>query len=382
MNENELQETLRRGANVEPSYDALGPSLRAARRIRARRRGASVIASVVAVLAAIVLVSRLSSPSDRPQPIAPTPSPKHTATISLSSLPGLPLPPLDRLDTDFVFHGADGRSFELASPDTLADVEPNKVEGAAGLVTLHRTSTGFSFAIDGGQPQQVVTAGPGEDYRALASGPGGAVYLPGAPGQLVVVQPDGHTAHVPLPASRVDDIEATAGYYWAVWNHRIWRLDPADVAAGWNDLGPGDSMSALYASRAVWVQVSGECWDLHDEASYKVLWQGCAGQVVDYASPDGRYALRTGDARPSDDGSLLQVVEARTGRVVLQADAGAGRTVVVGDPGTWAGDVVIARLDADSEDGREAVACDVAELSCGKVSFPDNVFWWGTPYTG
>lgn len=380
MNRTELQEQLRRAADAQPSYDALGPSLRTAQRIRARRRAGSVAVAVAAVLAGIVLVfSWNDDPSTRPQPIAPTPSPKHTAPLTLTNLTVEPLPPLDRLEADGVFHGADGRSFTVQSAETLADVEPNKIEGAAGLVTLHRTSTGFSLAVDGGPPAPVLAVGAAEDYRALAAGPGGAVYLPGKPGRLVVVQPDGKIADVALPAANPVDVEATQGYYWSVWRHRIWRLDPDDVAAGWTDQGPGDSMSALYAARAVWIQTSATCWDLHDEASYAVLWQGCTGEVVHDASPDGRYALRVGDARPSDDGSLLEVVEARTGRLVLQVDAGAGRTITVGDPGTWSGDVVLLRVGDDTGKRQQSFACDVTGHRCWRVGYPDNVMWWGTP---
>lgn len=177
-----------------------------------------------------------------------------------------------------------------------------------------------------------------------------------------------------------EPIVATRDHYWGIWHQHVWRLDPSRPTT-WKDMGPGVDLAPMYSSDAVWVSESDRCAVLHDAQSFARLWDACDGtQAVQWPSPDGRYGVRT-----SADGSELDVVEARTGRIAMRVDASPD-TVTLGGTASWLGGTSIWSGDvfwftAGNEDkgiDPTGFACDVQRHECGSVDLPGPL-WWGTP---
>lgn len=200
MNQTELQERLRRAADELAPIDIVDGSLRAAHRIRVRRRRGTLAAASGVVVALVVAVTMWARTPETAGPLRPSPS--QSPSPSASASPGGPkavhldrarpgtLPAYDRIDEDHVFHGSDGRTFTLASPGTITDVGDAWVDLPTSLVVLHHTSSGYGVAIDGGVPRPILAVS-GEDYRALSLGPRGTAFMSGAPGELCRSTPAG-----------------------------------------------------------------------------------------------------------------------------------------------------------------------------------------------
>ncbi len=381
MKDTELGNALRRAADELSPAELVGPTLSAASRIRAHRRRGAVVGVAAVTVAAVASVSLWGGQSEhQPEPTRPSPTPTGPRTVSLTDLPTGKTPPFDYIGGDDVFHGSDGRTVRMPDPQTISTIGTAWVVGDGGrLVVLHDTRAGYSVTVDDGQPVQVLPpTGIFEDYRELARGPHGTVYLPGKVGHVVSVSSGGRISDVAIPGQALN--AGTRDYFWRHWQGKIWRLDPNRLADGWTEMGPGLQPLAVYDADAVWV-VGARCNALHDASSYRELWRTCGSNRIypfTDTSPDGRYALVQRRGRD------LQVIEARSGQLVLTIDAGSDRQVHAAFSSSWSGDDVLLTIRDKSKGQHQVVAasCDVTRATCWQIDLPSDARWIGPPTHG
>lgn len=375
MNEVEFRNALRRSADALPPAELGGPALRAASRIRRRRRigaVAAVAAGVVVVVLGAALGAGLVRTAGRaPAPAAPTPVPTPTgpAHVDLAGLPTGPVPPLDRVDSGYRFHGADGRAFTLADPGTLDHLGPPFVEGAH-LFALRSTAHSYAVSVDGGAPVTVVSQVRFEDFRFLLPGPGGSAFVEKAPGLLAVFGSDGRMRL--LPTAGRTDVAATRTAWWGSWHQALWRLNARDPHARWVRIAAGGGPYGTAQPRDLLWAGGGRCTVLYDGVTARPVRRQCSGDTPVLASPDSRYAVTAA-------GSSVRILGLRTGSPVLVLKAPAGQ-VPDTQVSAWSGSRLVFGLAERKRPFHQVgwVSCDVPTARCTRVELPPDTIWLGS----
>jgi hypothetical protein len=325
-----------------------------------------VLVGGVGFLGAVLSASMFSLVGARSNPVPPAgpidSTPPKAQTVRLDGLVRGPTPPLDVLEHDFTYRRADGTSFTLRDADTLSFGWPY-VATATGLVSLHESGGRYEVAVKGDRPTRLPVPTALEDYRFLAPGPHATAFVPGRPGTLEVVGSDGRLSAVETGGRRA--ITATRDYFWGLSAGRIWRMDPAHPGLHWTAMGSGQEPTGLPSPDLLWV-AGARCGVMHDATTYEVLWRRCGlgGTVPELPSPDGRYAvLSRGNHR-------LDVIAARTGKVLLSIGAGSKRGLGVG---AWSADYLTLSVQTSHGRGNRLgwVTCHVpGEGGCWAADLP------------
>ena len=380
MKDEDLGELLHQSARELSAVDLVAPSLMTADRIRTRRARVAVAGAAALTVAVIASAASLWGGQPQSEPAPPAAPPPTTTskvrTVSLLDLGTGPTPLVDHIDKGWVFHRAEGDSVTLTEPESIDPFGEPVVVGAVGPVSLHVIGGQYALTIGADRPIPVMDFPGSEDYRQLLRGPGGTVFLPVEPNQLLSVGRDGQLSTI--STERVG-VTATRDYYWGMWRSKIWRLDATDVKAGWEDMGPGQESTAVYDANAVWVH-GPRCGVLHDADSYQVLWRSCdlSGSAPTNTSADGRYVLvQRGDRK-------LDVLQVRTGLRVLTIDAGRARAARPVARQSWSDDQVVLTI-SEGRNLQQFVAnatCDVSGGKCWRVGLPVDARWIGPPSQG